>query len=189
MKFLRTCLAPVAAWVLLACAPTAQGSETSEDEAGILNPQELMIDYYARKADAAVFDPKMCLYGYPAAKMGDHAAARRIFERCSREGVMGAMPWMSWTEENGYDRPASPEKAADWDRRAAEAGYSIGQFNYGLDLLRGHGVKRDEILGRAYVDRAARQGDSSAAELAAQGYDPEAVTPDADKERYRQPMY
>jgi len=188
MQKWRMCLLAAGA-CFWASATTASASEKSEDEAGTLNPQELTIDYYAGKADAAVFDAKMCMFGYPAANMGDHVSARRIFARCSKEGVLGAMPWMAWTEENGYDRPGDPARAVDWDRKAAEAGYSIGQFNYGLDLLRGHGVRRDEILGRAYVDRAAKQGDSSAAELAAGGYDPEVVTPDADKERYRQPLY
>ncbi len=174
---------------LLARAPVVLAMETSEDEAGTLNPQELTLDYYARQTNAAAFDPKMCVYDYPAAKMGDHVLARGIFERCSKEGVLGAMPWMAWTAENGYDHASDPVKAAEWDRKAADAGYSIGQFNYGLDLLRGHGVRRDEILGRSYVDRAVKQGDSSAVDLADHGYDPEAVTPDADKDRYRKPMY
>ena len=53
---------------------------------GILNPQELTIEYFARKADDREFDPGLCLYGYPAAKMADHVSARRIFERCAKEG-------------------------------------------------------------------------------------------------------
>ena len=167
----------------------ARGSETIEDADGTLNPQQLTLDYFATKAGDAKFDPRICMYGYPAAKMGAHSAARAIFERCSKEGVLAAMPWMSWTEENGYDRPSDPAQAAEWDRRAAEAGYSIGEFNYGLDLLRGHGVRRDEKLGRDFIDRAARQGDVSAREVAEHGYDPEIATPDADRPRYRAPMY
>ncbi|MBV8443236.1 MAG: sel1 repeat family protein [Hyphomicrobiales bacterium] len=182
-------LALCAACWLSAAAAAARAADTSEDADGILNPQELTIEYFARKADDRVFDPRLCLYGYPAAKMGDHVSARRIFERCAKEGVLAAMPWMAWTEENGYDRPSDPAKAAEWDRKAADAGYSIGQFNYGLDLLRGHGVRRDEVLGRSFIDRAARQGDADAADLAAHGYDPEFSTPEADKDRYRQRLY
>lgn len=182
-------LQAIAAFGLLAAGVPAHASETVETEDGILNPPELTIDYFASKADAAVFDPKMCFYGYPAAKMGNHDIAVRIFERCSREGVLGTMPWMAWEEENGYIRPSNPEAAAQWDKKAADAGYSIGELNYGLDLLRGHGVPRDESLGRGYVDRAAAQGDTSAATLAAQGYKPESITPDADKLRYRDKMY
>jgi len=177
------------AFGLLAAGRPACASETIEDADGILNPPELTIDYFARKADAAAFDPKMCFYGYPAAKMGNHEMAVRIFERCAKEGVLGTMPWMAWEEENGYIKPSDPAKAAEWDKKAADAGYSIGQFNYGLDLLRGHGVPRNEAMGRAYVDRAAAQGDESAAILAAQGYNPDSVTPDADKARYRDKLY
>jgi uncharacterized protein len=175
--------------VFLAGLFPVRASETVEDADGILNPPELTIDYFAHKANAAVFDPKMCFYGYPAAKMGNHEIAVRIFERCSREGVLGTMPWMAWEKENGYIEPSNPEEAALWDKKAADAGYSIGELNYGLDLLRGHGVTRDETLGRTYVDKAAAQGDSSAVTLAAQGYNPDSVTPDADKLRYRDKMY
>ena len=85
---------------------------------------------------------------------------------------------MAWTGDNRYDRPSDPAKAAEWDRKAAEAGYSIGQFNFGLDLLRGHGVRR-----------AARQGDADATDLAAHSYDQEFSTPEADKDRDRQRLY
>jgi hypothetical protein len=114
----------------------------------------------------------------PAAKMADHVSARRIFKHCAKEGVLAATPWMAWTEENGYDRPSDPAEAADWDRKAAGAGYSIGQSNHGFDLLRGHGVRR-----------AARQGEADATDLATHGYDPEFSTPEAHKDRYRQRLY
>ena len=65
----------------------------------------------------------------PAAKRADHVSARKIFKRCAMEGVLAATPWMAWTEENGYDRPSDPAEPAEWDRKAAGAGYSIGQFN------------------------------------------------------------
>jgi hypothetical protein len=172
---------------LALAALDARAGETIEDEDGILNPQEMTIDYWAGQADAPVFDPKMCLFGYPAAKMGNHPAARKIFERCAEAGVTGAMPWIAWTEENGYDRPSAPGKAAEWDKRLADTGSSLGQFNYGLDLLRGHGVRQDPIRGRAYVDQAAKGGDTDARYLAGHGYDPETVTPDPDKPRYRLP--
>jgi TPR repeat protein len=177
-----------AAAILVFSAP-ARAGETVETADGTLNPQELTLQYYAGKTAEPQFDQKMCVFGYPAAKMGDHVLAMKIFERCSSEGLLAAMPWAAWEEENGYLPGTSPEKAAEYDRRSADAGYSIGQLNYGLDLLRGRGVKRDDVLGRNFVDRAARQGDPNAQELAAAGYDPEAITPDADKERYRKHMY
>jgi hypothetical protein len=167
------------------CGAPAAALETTSDADGTLNSAELTIDYWVARLDEKPFDKKICTFGYPAAKMGNHPAARRIFEACSEAGVAGAMPWMAWTEENGYDKPSNPEAAAKWDKTLADTGSSLGAFNYGLDLLRGRGVAQDPVAGRNYIDRAARDGDATARELAASGYDPEAVTPDADKDRYR----
>jgi TPR repeat protein len=99
------------------------------------------------------------------------------------------MPWAAWTEENGYDRPSDPAKAADWDKRLADTGSSIGQLNYGLDLLRGHGVAQDRALGKELVDKSAAAGDKTARELAQHDYDPESVTPTADLAHYRKPQF
>jgi uncharacterized protein len=170
-------------------ASTETETATVEDEHGTLNPQELTADFFIRQAGRKAFDPHMCMYGYFVAKSGNHPGARKIFDRCASEGVLGAMPWAAWEAENGFDKPSDPVKAAEWDRRAAEAGYSVGELNYGLDLLRGHGVAFDESLGRDLIDRAARQGDTTARRLVENGYDPESVTPDPDKERYRKKMY
>ena len=94
------------------------------------------------------------------------------------------MHWRSYMAHNGYGQPENPAEAAEWDRRAAELGDPVGQFNYGLDLLRGHGIARDPIRGRQWVDRAAAQGLDSALELQSSGYDPDVVTPDADEWKY-----
>jgi TPR repeat protein len=160
------------------------------DEVGTLNPpSELSVEYWAERSKEARFDPGMCMYGYPLAKMSWHDAARRIFERCAEHNNVYAMPWAAWTEENGYDRPSDPAKAADWDKRLADTGSSIGQLNYGLDLLRGHGVAQDRALGKALVDQSAAAGDKTARELAQHDYDPESVTPTADLAHYRKPQF
>lgn len=160
-------------------------AEEESDAFGTLNPEELTITHHKRKlAQERGVDINTCRLGYPMAKKGDTAFAREIFERCSAAGVDGAFPWMSWLEENGFQRAGkSPHLAAEWDRRSAERGYSIGQLNYGLDLLRGHGVPRDENRGRAMIDAAAAQGDRSARKVIEHNYDPYAVLPDTEKPR------
>jgi uncharacterized protein len=173
----------------LALSAPARAESPGEEEAYREKPSELSVDYWAERSKEARFDPAMCMYGYPLAKMGAHEAARRIFERCSQAGNPYAMPWAAWTEENGYDQPSNPAAAAEWDRKLAETGSSLGQFNYGLDLLRGHGVAQDTKLGKAMIDRAAAGGDKTARELAAQDYDPDKVTPSADLARYRKPQF
>ena len=159
------------------------------DEIGELNPNQLSVDYYVGKAGAKKLDPHLCAYGVFMDKTGQHEEARKIFERCASDGNELAMPWMSYMEENGFDRPSNPMAAAEWDRRLADRGSSLGAFNYGLDLLRGRGVAHDEKLGRAMIDRAAAGGDVTAKELIAHGYDPDSVTPGADRARYRQPQF
>ena len=94
------------------------------------------------------------------------------------------MTWMSQLENNGMGGDYNPDAAAEWDRRAAEAGDPVGQFNYGMDLMRGHGVARDEALGRSYIDQAARDGLDIAKRLQEADYDLDEVTPDADNWKY-----
>ena len=60
----------------------------------------------------------------------------------------------------------------------------MGKFNYGIDLIRGHGVIRDEVLGRQFVDAAAQDGLKIAQRLQGADYDLDEVTPDADDWKY-----
>jgi TPR repeat protein len=173
----------------LAAAQAGIAAARADDVGGELNPDQLGVDYYIGKAGAGKIDPHLCAYGVFMDKTGRHDEARKIFERCARDGNENAMPWMSFMEENGFDRPSDPAAAADWDKKLADRGSSLGAFNFGLDLLRGHGIARDEKLGRAMIDRAAQGGDKTAKELIAHGYDPESVTPGADRARYRQPQF
>ena len=103
---------------------------------------------------------------------------------CAAAGYTGAMTWMSYMEQNGFGGDFDPDAAAEWDRRAAEAGDPVGKFNYGISLMRGFGVAQDEARGRALVDEAARDGLAIAKRLQGAEYDLDEVTPDADNWRY-----
>jgi TPR repeat protein len=164
--------------------PALAGEDAHEDDLGALNPEELTLNSYIQRAAEGKADIVTCMQGYFATKSGDHEGANTIFETCTDQGYVGAMHWRSYMAHNGYGMPEDPAEAAEWDRRAAELGDPVGQFNYGLDLLRGHGIARDPIRGRQWVDKAAAQGLDSAIELQEGGYDPEVVTPDADSWKY-----
>ena len=99
------------------------------------------------------------------------------------------MTWMAQLDDNGLGAEENPQAAAEWDRRAAAAGDPVGQFNYGLDLLRGRGVAIDEHLGRAYIDSAAEAGLPAARRLQSADYDLDEVTPDADNWKYEKRLY
>ena len=172
------------ALILSLLAFPAFAQETVEDEGGTLNPDEMSLNSALQRALKGDVDMVVCGQGYLMTKGGDHADARTVFENCAKAGWTGTMTWMSYMEDNGFGGEYDPDAAAEWDRRAAEAGDPVGMFNYGLDLMRGHGVALDDALGRSYVDRAAEAGLAVAKRLKAADYDLDEVTPDADNWKY-----
>jgi uncharacterized protein len=150
---------------------------------GVLNPQEQTLDYFANRHTYTHEKSMACTYGYWAAKSGHFKEAKSIFDKCVAVGVEGAYAWQSLMSQSGIGVPQSLEDAAEWDRKSAERGYKVGQFNYGLDLLRGHGVARDEAAGKALIDASAAQGFEAAKTLKDANYDPEVVLPDAEEKR------
>ncbi|WP_425070388.1 tetratricopeptide repeat protein [Sagittula sp. S175] len=156
---------------------------------GVLNPQEMSMEGMIDRMRHGDSHPMMGMVGYGAAKAGLHEEAREIFEKITGEGNVQGITWLSWMEDNGLSGRENPDRAAELDRRAAEAGSAVGMFNYGLDLMRGRGVVEDQAAGRAMIDRAAAAGDRSAQHLIEQGYDIEAVTPDADNWKYEKRLF
>lgn len=154
------------------------------DPGGTLNPEEMTLNRMQQNALNGKTDMMSCATGYLMTKKGDHAAARDVFEACAEAGYAGAMTWMSHLDDNGLGAPENPEAATEWSRRAAETGDPIGQFNYGVSLLRGRGVAQDEAQGRALVDEAARSGLGIAKRLRGAEYDLNEITPDADDWKY-----
>lgn len=169
--------APAALALMVLAAPPARAGDVVEDPHGVLNPQAFGMENVMRRVEEGIANNFDCIAGYEAAKAGLKHHARRIFEYCTDKGYGGAYPWMSWLEDTGATSICNSEMSAEWDRRAAATGDSLGQFNYGLALLRGYGVKQDEKAGRAMIDRAAKAGDRTARALIANGYDPRAVMP------------
>ncbi|WP_300059821.1 sel1 repeat family protein [uncultured Roseobacter sp.] len=167
---------------LLLIAPPALADDT--DPGGTLNPSEMTWESMLDRADRGETGMVLCASGYMITKKGEHAAARRLFERCAEAGYTGAMTWMSQLDNNGLGGDYDPDAAAGWDRRAAELGDPVGKFNHGLNLMRGHGTARDETLGRQFVDEAAAAGLAVAKRLQGAGYDLDEVTPDADNWKY-----
>jgi len=151
---------------------------------GKLRPGELTLDSRVDKAARGETSMAVCASVYMITKSGDHGNARTVFEQCANDGWTGAMTWMSQLEDNGLGGDEDPEAAAEWNRKAAEAGDPVGKFNHGLDLMRGRGVAQDDAAGRAMVDEAARDGLPVAKRLQSANYDLDEVTPDADNWKY-----
>ncbi len=174
-------LKPLTFCTLLAFAPTLV---FGEDDHGTLNPEEMTLGKVMENIQRGQTDMTTCASGYFITKSGRHEMARKLFETCANDGYTGAMTWMSQLDNNGLGGDYNPDAAANWDRRAAEAGDPVGKFNYGLDLIRGHGVAQNEELGRELVDEAAAEGLKIAQRLKRADYDPDEVTPDADNWKY-----
>ena len=155
-----------------------------DDPGGTLNPQDSGFGRVFLNVEEGVLDMTTCATGYYVTKSGRHELARKLFEACAAAGYTGAMTWMSQLDNNGLGDDYDPDSAANWDKKAADAGDPVGKFNYGLDLMRGHGVARNETLGRQYVDQAAQDGLQIAKRLQGAGYDLDEVTPDADNWKY-----
>ncbi|MEM8693958.1 MAG: sel1 repeat family protein [Pseudomonadota bacterium] len=154
------------------------------DPGGTLNPQELTWESMLDRANNGETGMVICSTGYAITKKGEHEAARKLFEACARDGYTGTMTWLSQLDNNGLGGDYDPDAAAAWDKRAADLGDPVGKFNYGLNLMRGHGVAKDEALGRQYVDEAAKDGLAVAQRLQNADYDLDEVTPDADNWKY-----
>ncbi|MEP5761517.1 MAG: sel1 repeat family protein [Litoreibacter sp.] len=164
-------------------AATPVLAENIED-LGTTNPEEMTWGSNMARVERGDVDMNICASGYMMTKSGDHAAARAIFEACAAAGYTGAMTWMSQLDNNGLGGEYDPDRAAIWDKRAADAGDPVGKFNYGIDLMRGHGVAGDETLGRQYVDEAARDGLMIARRLQGADYNLDEVTPASDNWKY-----
>lgn len=172
------------ALILATLTATSSFAMGDDDTGGDLNPEEMTWRTYTKKAERGETGTIVCSMGYAITKAGNHEAARTLFEACAADGYTGAMTWLSQLDNNGLGGEYNPEAAAEWDRKAAELGDPVGKFNYGLDLMRGHGVAQDDVLGRQYVDEAAAEGLDIAQRLQGADYDLDEVTPDADNWKY-----
>lgn len=167
------------------------GAAAADDlsDGGTTNPEELSINGQLDRLRQGDGGPMAGIYGYAAAKSGDHKAAREIFSKLADDGNAQAMTWMSWIEDNGLGGFEDPDAAAEWDRRAMRAGSEVGMFNYGLDLMRGRGVVRDEAMARVLIQKAASLGLEAAQRMVDSDFDLDVATPDADNWKYEEQLY
>ena len=169
------------AMTIMPLSTTALATE-QQVEGGTLNPEEMNVHSYARRIETLKkTDGYFCWFGYEAHKAGIHDVAEKILGKCAENGNHASMILYSHIHENGYGVKKSPAKATEWVKRAADEGYSIGQFNYGIALIKGHGTKRDMDAGKDMIGKAAKQGDKTAVEFMESGYDLDIVTPDAEQ--------
>ncbi len=170
--------------LILSFALLTTGAFAEEDSGGTLNPEELSLNRIMDNIRHGKTDMMTCASGYFITKAGRHVPARELFKACADAGYTGSMTWMSQMDNNGLGAPEDPDAAAEWDKRAADAGDPIGKFNHGINLIRGWGIGQDKALGQKFIDEAAKAGRKDAIRLKDADYDLDEVTPDADNWKY-----
>lgn len=176
-------------FLAIAASFPALAEQEDLSQYGSLNPDEMTLERQVARAANGDTSMMVCASGYLLTKSGQHGNARTVFGACSDAGYSQAMTWMSQLDNNGAGGAYDPEAAAEWDRRAAETGDPVGMFNYGISLMRGHGVAEDPARGRALVDQAAELGLPIAKRLQGAGYDLDEITPDADDWKYQKNFF
>lgn len=164
----------------------AQLAQEDADEIGVLNPADFSWRYYIDQMNR--FPDRIgiiCVNAYWLDKTGDHAGSLRFFKECAGRGNPPSMIYLSTFYEYGNGTSRDLAEATRWLRRAADAGYALGEFHYGVALLRGRGVPRDVENGKAWIGKAAAQKDRDAIAFIRSGYDLAAL-PDAGGVQHRE---
>ncbi len=86
-------------------------------------------------------------------------ALREASKRVSDDPQDGAaMALIGEIYAQGLAVKRDPEEAAHWDKLAGDRGNREGAFAYGMALLKGEGVAKDEAAAKSYFEKAAAAG-------------------------------
>jgi TPR repeat protein len=91
-------------------------------------------------------------------KDGKDVEAIAAVEERVKAGDPEALDFLGWFYDTGRGLPHDPAKAAQFYRRAAEAGQKHAQWRYGVMLDKGEGVAPDPVAAMAWFDKSAAQG-------------------------------
>jgi uncharacterized protein len=156
----------------LSSLPAYAGFLTEDaDETGVLNPNDNSWRAYISLLDR--FPDRLgltCDAAYLLDKGGDHEQAIRLFKECSKRGNAPSMVYLSYFYEGGRGVPVDMVEATRWMKKAAETGYGLAEYHYGMALLQGLGVERNDTEGRAWIVKAAEQKDKDAIALVRSGF-------------------
>jgi len=151
--------------LLIAALATVMAGPALSDDYGTLNPDEGGLDQLAE--DIALHPDRtgtLCWIAYETQKGGgrdaEHAFA--AMEICAASGNAPSMILMAHAYENGLGVTKSAEMSTHWVREAALAGYSMGEYHYGMALLTGFGTAPDPAAARQWLTRAAEHGSAPA---------------------------
>lgn len=138
------------------------------DAFGTLNPEEggpmRLSENLATHPDRA---GTICWVVYEMQKGGarHQTHAFELMKSCAASGNAPSMILLAHAYENGLGTDISAEKATYWVRKAAEMGYSLGEYHYGVALLNGFGTEKNQNEAVKWLKKAADDGDAGALAL------------------------
>lgn len=158
------------ALISLALPTYAQPDKQGTDELGSLNPPSFSPRNYKEKMER--FPDRVgiiCFDAYMLDKSGAHLEALEFLKTCAEHGNVASMIYIASLYENG-SIPVDYKKSAYWLKRGAdtedEGGYSaLASYHYGVALSKGCGVEKDMKKAQFYFEKAARNGNSDAADF------------------------
>ena len=106
------------------------------------------------RADGRKVSDKEVVAAY-AAK--NYASARELAEPCAKDGNADCQFILGRILETGSAGPKDPGAAADWYRKAADAGLAKARNNLGGLYYRGEGVPKDSRVAAEWFSKAAYQ--------------------------------
>jgi serine/threonine-protein kinase len=92
----------------------------------------------------------------------NYASARELAEPCAKGGNPDCQFIMGRLFETGSGGPKDPGAAADWYRKAADAGLAKARYNLGALYYNGEGVPKDPRAAAEWFSKAAYQNHAGA---------------------------
>ncbi len=106
-------------------------------------------------------------YVSPSASVSSQAAQYSVMDinsliKSAKAGQPGAQFYLATKYQYGKDVAKDDRQAFAWYKAAADQGLAVAQLNVGRMLADGIGTKKDEVLARRYLEKAASRGDNRA---------------------------
>lgn len=181
-------LAIIISWTFLVSLNSLHAEENNE-KYGTTNPVEQSIEFQLDNLRTGVNTDTLkivCWMAHELNKAGDHKRALPVLLTCAERGHDISMLELAIMYETGVGVEKSDQKATAWLKRSSDRGFSTAQLYYGMALISGKGVKKDEVAGKLLIQKAAEQKDDLAIRLIKSDYKIETVIPDGISNQYIQ---
>lgn len=103
----------------------------------------------------------------PSSSISTQAAQYSVMDinsliKAAKAGQPGAQFYLGTKYQHGKDVEKDVKQAFAWYKAAADQGLVAAQLNVGRMMADGVGTKKDEVLARQYLEKAASRGDNRA---------------------------